>query len=39
MPDLKSLKFRDFYPNRFDQFLSEFDTMHLPHPIFIQIPD
>jgi hypothetical protein len=38
MPDLKSL---DFYPNHFEQFLSEFGTMHLPHPlaIFIQILD
>jgi hypothetical protein len=30
---------RDFYPNRFGQFLSEIGTMHSPNPIFIQIPD
>jgi hypothetical protein len=34
-PDPKMLKFRDFYPSRFGQFLSEIGTMQL----FIQTPD
>jgi hypothetical protein len=39
MPDPKTLKFRDFYPNHFGQFLSEFGTMPSPNPIFIRISD
>jgi hypothetical protein len=39
MPDPKKLKFRDFYLNRFGQFLSEIGTMPSPNPIFIQISD
>jgi hypothetical protein len=40
MPDPKALKFRDFYPNRFNQFISEIGTtMHSPNPNFIQTPD
>jgi hypothetical protein len=38
MPEPKALKFRDFYPNRFGQFLSEIGTMHSPNPNFIQTP-
>ena len=30
-------KFRDFYPNRFGQFLSEIRTTPPPNPIFIQL--
>ena len=35
---LKTLKFRDFYPNRFGQFLSEIGTTS-PNQIFVQILD
>lgn len=39
MPHPKVLKFCDFYPNHFGQFLSEIGTTPSPYPIFIQIPD
>jgi hypothetical protein len=39
MPDPKAPKFRNFYPNRFGQFLSEIWTTRPPNPIFIQISD
>jgi hypothetical protein len=39
MPDPKTPKFRDFYPYRFGQFLSEIRTTRPPNLIFIQISD
>ena len=39
IPDPKALKFHDFYPRHFDQFLSKIRTTPPPNPIFTQISD